>query len=220
MKNILLLGDCIANGGPADGDEFKIQYIKQHGMVDQAVINDAHTTWSRANQWCRAWPDTQVHNLARLGETYTGMRMQYHDAVTKRGITPDMVVITDHANSHYGHYIKHQGQFIWMQREIHYLTEPQHKYPQEPYEQFIRHSKWERDQGEHYYNTKAKKNYQSLLNYCEHQAIPYHVLRFRTWSTFVMPGAVDCTDLCDRAEKGNAKDMQDVGLAIAQRIGL
>ena len=35
-----------------------------------------------------------------------------------------------------------------------------------------------------------------------------------------MPGAIDCTDLCDKAEQGNAKDMQEVGLTIAERIGL
>ena len=154
MKNILLLGDCVANGGPADSvDDFKIKYIKEHGVVDQKVINDEYKTWSRANQWCRVWPDTTVYNLARLGETYTGMRMQYHNAVTQRGITPDVVVITDHANTHYGHHIKHNHQFIWMQREVGYLTKPQDKYPKEAYEQFIKHIQWEKDQGESYYNS-------------------------------------------------------------------
>ena len=39
---------------------------------------------------------------------------------------------------------------------------------------------------------KAQHNYQQIVKMCEHHKLPYHSLRFRSWTQTVMPHARDC----------------------------
>lgn len=221
MKTILCIGDCIANGGPGDPtkEEWMKQNLKQYGLE----VNSAYKEWTKKNQWLRHMGDFKIVNRARLGETFEGMRLQYIDTLQNKNITPDLVLITDHANSHYGSYI--QGQ--WIQREFQRLEDPpmantklRKELWESLYNEFMKISKWEKIQGEEYYNDKMKKQYNRLIEFCDEQDISYYVLRFRNWSKAIMPKAIDCLDLTELVEHGDTNIQHKMGKIISERIGI
>jgi hypothetical protein len=192
------------------------QNYKEHIENDKMIVHSK-------NQWLRHMGNFKIINRSRLGETFEGMRLQYVDTLQNRNITPNLVLVTDHANSHYGSYI--QGQ--WIQREFQSLEKPpimNTRLRKELwgglYTEFVKVSKWEHVQGKEYYNNKMKKWYDRLIEFCKKQNIPYYVLRFRRWSEAIISKAIDCTDLTDMIERGDSDTQHRMGKIIAERISI
>ena len=64
-----------------------------------------------------------IINKCRVGETYFGMRNQFLQSIRHQW-EYDTVLITDHDQTHYIHYVKGFYSIDWITHETKYLDEP------------------------------------------------------------------------------------------------
>ena len=143
-----------------------------------------------------------IINQSRINENFEGMLWQLGASiphgVTKSSRTAsgelyigwrfNCVIITDCEQSYV---TKHQKRFHspnWIHLESTSSDVP-HTAQWQPYE----------DAGHDVMHTtrilsvrKAQHNYKQIVQMCEHHNVPYHSLRFRSWTHDVMPHARDC----------------------------
>lgn len=244
-SNILLFGDCIANGhdvllpeitGMPDiiSDGVDVQknldkqlvkwFLKQNKekieMKDIVRLSyKAKIKKEKELSWPAYIPN--LTNLAVTGETFQGVHKKIKKYLEENK-KPDLVIITDFSKSHRCIVINHDSQQYIVKRDFNFIEFDQFIWPNNVYIMFMERVKQQETFGEIYQKRKHKKSFNLLIKFLKQNKIPHKFLIFRKYNTYLSEDFIDYSDLTKNYTNTQGKDVCSLKLqqqkGIAERV--
>lgn len=228
IRQILILGDCIATGqnclmpeitGEEIFPDFAVNsnfekdiilwYLKNN-KKDKKNANDLLKlayAYKRSKEKEIAWPallDQPVINLAVSGETFQGMHHKIKNYIEKNN-KPDLILITDFYHEHNCVVVNKNKKFV-VKRDTAFIDQPQDVYPPDVYEIFKTRANEQRHKGTNYQIRKTIKSFYQLEKVLEKNNINYRLLCFRNYHKkyiWYNKNFVDCTEFISKYRSTN-----------------